>query len=884
MRTLLPFLLTLAVPAAAQNLVVNPSFEITSSNCGNFGGEGFFTDLVGSWDNASNNAAGDSCSSPDLFSACNTILGINAPTHMPYSVLGYQYSRTGTRHAGIITHEILSQYREYIQGRTAQPLQAGQTYCVSMYVSRADDVPFATNNIGIRFTNTQFLRDPCPGGNNSLIDLPPHLNYGCPALVDTAGWVRLQWDYTAAGGEQWFVIGNFFNNANTDIQTVGGGFLNPFAYYYIDDVSIVPGPCCYADLSGPTTMCVTDAPVTLQASGGLGAVCTASVSGTWSGPGITGPVAGTFDPQVADVGTHTITFTLTCGFSATMQVIVGPCSGLTVCSDAITGQWTVSGGVPPYSWQQQTTSQDCSACILGCFLPPGCAVNVNGWTTTTTGQSVPAPSDLPIRVIDGAGTTVVINSAAEVPPCAVCPTITVSATDQENVTCHGAGDGSATASATGGEGPYLYTWTGGLSGPVQNGLSAGTYTVTATDANGCSGTLVVTIDEPPALNVQVSGTTDATCAGDDGSATVLASGGSGTLSYAWSPSGATGATATGLAPGDHSVLVTDANGCTAQVQVTIGTAEGPAITDVAATPTACDAPTGTITVTATGTDLQYSIDGTTFQTSGQFQGLDVGTYQVVVVDANGCIVSGTVSVVTLNGPTPVITGPSMGCAGDDLVLSTTAPYASYAWSNGAATPTIPVQVSGQYTVTVTDANGCQGTSAPFDVVVNSVEAAFVAEPPSPQPPNTTVIFTDASSGGPIAAWEWWLGEPGAVGDGPSVEWTYADPGVYDVFLVVTNASGCTDTIFSSYTIRPVDIVIPNVFSPNNDGSNDAFVIENIEFFKNHLLVLNRWGMPVLDVKDYRNQWRGIDVPDGTYFYILELEDGRTFTGHLTLVR
>ena len=108
----------MSVFASAQNLVVNPSFEQTASNCGNFGGEGFFTDLNGSWSNASNNALGDSCSSPDLFSACNTLFGNPTPTNMPSAVLGFQYSRTGTRHAGIITHEALSDYREYIQGRT----------------------------------------------------------------------------------------------------------------------------------------------------------------------------------------------------------------------------------------------------------------------------------------------------------------------------------------------------------------------------------------------------------------------------------------------------------------------------------------------------------------------------------------------------------------------------------------------------------------------------------------------------------------------------------------------------------------------------------------------------------------------------------------------
>src|SRR5690606_27658093 len=146
-------------------LVVNPSFETTASNCANFGGEGFFTDLSATWDNANSNTAGDSCSSPDLFSECNELPSPfpSSPVGMPNNELGWQYSRTGTRHVGIITHEPLSNYREYIQGRTSAPLQAGQQYCVSFFISKGDKVPYATNNIGVYFSNTQYQRNACPG-------------------------------------------------------------------------------------------------------------------------------------------------------------------------------------------------------------------------------------------------------------------------------------------------------------------------------------------------------------------------------------------------------------------------------------------------------------------------------------------------------------------------------------------------------------------------------------------------------------------------------------------------------------------------------------------------------------------------------------------------
>jgi hypothetical protein len=224
----------------AQNLVINPGFENTSSNCGNFGGEGFTTDLL-NWDDANSNA--DSCSSPDLFSACNTlpIPGFGSPTVMPSSALGYQYSHSGTHHVGIITHSPGNNYREYIQGSTTSPLVAGQSYCVSMYVSLANSMPFATNNIGVRLSSANYQHDACAANYNNVINQTPQMNYSCSPILDTsANWVRLQWNYIATGGEQYILIGNFFPTSGTTVVTTGfPGGTQPYAYYFIDDVSIV---------------------------------------------------------------------------------------------------------------------------------------------------------------------------------------------------------------------------------------------------------------------------------------------------------------------------------------------------------------------------------------------------------------------------------------------------------------------------------------------------------------------------------------------------------------------------------------------------------------------------------------------------------------------
>lgn len=575
------FILFTGFQSLAQNLVVNPSFENTSSNCANTGGEGFFTDLVGTWDNASNNPQGDSCSSPDLFSACNVLFGNPTVTNMPHSMLGYQYSHTGTHHAGIITHESLDEYREYIQGHTSSPLVAGQSYCVSMYVSLANSVMYASDNLGIYFGNTPYMRNPCPGQSNSAIYVTPQLNYDCGAITDTANWVRLQWNYVATGGEQYFMIGNFFNNANTTIvNNPGGTFINPYAYYYIDDVSIeATSSCCHADISPVEVLCAADAPITLEAVGGVGSSCSSATTGTWSGTGITDANAGTFDPSLAGAGTHTVTYTLSCGYSATVDVDVNACATLSVCAEA-NGDFTVSGGTGPYTWSEQDSVQDCSACqdifpIPPCSFPPGCSVMVLGWTDFATGTTVTPSGNWPIRVVDSEGGVIEIASANDVQLCsqATCQLELSLVTMQGD--CAGVSGGSITVAATGNIGTVSYEWD---TNPVQtgatvSGLTPGSYTVTATDQQNCQATLTQVIENGSAA--ADAGPDQDVCKGNQ--VTLSATGGT---SYVWDNglgSTATGQTITFTAGSTttYTVTVTDASGCTGTDDVTVTVHESP---------------------------------------------------------------------------------------------------------------------------------------------------------------------------------------------------------------------------------------------------------------------------------------------------------------------
>ncbi|HPF91472.1 MAG TPA: gliding motility-associated C-terminal domain-containing protein, partial [Flavobacteriales bacterium] len=196
--------------------------------------------------------------------------------------------------------------------------------------------------------------------------------------------------------------------------------------------------------------------------------------------------------------------------------------------------------------------------------------------------------------------------------------------------------------------------------------------------------------------------------------------------------------------------------------------------------------------------------------------------------------------------------------------------------------------TGTYFVTVTNDAGCSGVSQQFIVVVGSdPQASFSTDPLSPQGIGATVDFTDLSqgNGSPLVDWNWSFGLAGETSTSQSPSFTYDTPGDYLVSLTVTAADGCTSTSAITFVILPEAIIIPNVFTPNGDGKNEYFVIENGQFYENTLQVFNRWGQQVYETKNYRNAWRATDLPDGTYYYVFTtIRDGKEYTGHVTILR
>lgn len=695
-----------AFATQAQNLVINPSFE-TVSSCPMGPSE---LSKATPWRDAHENLVGDTCSTADLFNSCSPLgaLGVGVPAN----ILGSQTARTGNGYAGIIVYEAFaltgcqtlfgSGWREYLQGTLSVPLVAGQTYCVTFYVSLADGVKFASNNIGVYFSNTVVNVNCATVSSASNLPFTPQLVYSGPDLITTNGWQRLQWDYTATGGEQYLVIGNYNDDAGTSYTCVNGNAFNPYAYYYVDDVSVVPEPCCEAEVAPVPSLCVGDPAVALQP---------VTPGGTWSGPGIADPAVASFDPSLAGVGLHTVYHTIPCGTDSVI-IAVSPCAALEVCVN-VDGTWSASNGVAPYVWQEQTTVEDCSACFIGCLFPPSCAVNTTGFGTFATGNNIAASTSFPILLIDAAGDSLLITSLALIPACVLCPAIDVALLSSSNVACNGQSTGAATVEASGGEGPYTYSWTpGNLSGAVQSGLAAGSYSVLATDAENCTGTLSVLISEPAeTMQASIAGTAATSCGGADGIASVLASGGTTPYTYAWSPSGGTQAQANGLAAGTYTVVVTDDNGCTAQATAEVESQ--PTVATISGGNALC---TGdSLILTAGGGDVfQWSTGATTSSITVNAG----GTYTVFV---SGCGTdSASITVTETTVIADISATPLSGEPPLEVTFSnnSTPSSGSFVWDLGdgsISTVSAPVntyEVAGVYTVVLTvSSNGCSDSDS-----------------------------------------------------------------------------------------------------------------------------------------------------------------------------
>ena len=277
--------------------------------------------------------------------------------------------------------------------------------------------------------------------------------------------------------------------------------------------------------------------------------------------------------------------------------------------------------------------------------------------------------------------------------------------------CNGDATGSVSVSSSGGTTPYAYNWSlGGSTSSNLSGLSAGSYSVTTTDARGCTTITTVAVTEPTTVS-GITSTTPATCGSPNGSASISASGGTSPYSYQWNPGGATGITLSGVGAGAYTVVITDAHGCTVSTVAAISNLGGPSVSVTGTHNVLCEGGNdGDATIQVTGGQPPFSYQWNPSVCTGTFaSGLQAGSYSVVVEDANNCLSS---TVVNISEPNPLQisltpTHPSCQGSNNGSILSAAGggilPY-SYSWTNGAGSSSNPLNLTaGTYSVTITDA-------------------------------------------------------------------------------------------------------------------------------------------------------------------------------------
>jgi gliding motility-associated-like protein len=376
--------------------------------------------------------------------------------------------------------------------------------------------------------------------------------------------------------------------------------------------------------------------------------------------------------------------------------------------------------------------------------------------------------------------------------------LTVSIQAVGNVSCSGGNNGFATSAPNGGTTPYAYLWSNGQTNQTASGLSAGNYTITVTDAQNCSANANVTITQPSGLTVTAT-STNVTCNGySNGIGNVSYGGGTGIPSILWQPSLNTGQTATGLAPGIHTVTLNDANNCPASATISITQPAPLVITSLNNTSSNCGQANGSATVTASGGfgGLSYLWSSNPNFTLSTINNVVAGAYTVVVSDGNGCQTSAITTINDIAGPsissqssTSVIcNGQANGTAG--VVASGGVGTLSYQWSHlGQTTPTVTNLPGGLHSVTIMDGAGCV-TSATFNIAQPTQVVSAIGS-------FTNVSCSGASNGGATAL------ANGGMG-GYSYLWmpssqnsqvlSGAGPGIYTVTVSDINNCSSSSTV------------------------------------------------------------------------------------------
>lgn len=563
------------------------------------------------------------------------------------------------------------------------------------------------------------------------------------------------------------------NTDGTYTYTPNPGYLGPdnFVYTICDDVLVplcaqatcyitvftgpsidftITEPLCNGDANGSIDITVSNATLPLTYSWSNGATT----------EDLTNVAAGTYVVTVTDALGSVVQETIELTQPVALGVTVDVTDETTVNGCDGTAMANPTGGTAPftYAWSDGQLTQTASGLCAGVYTvtvtdangcqvttsrvinPPSCDldVNVTGqpvdcnngadgsvlatpvtaqnntpftylWNTGATTQQITGVTAGPysVTVTDSIGCTASGSFTVTEPPLL---SVSASVVDEQ---IYQACDGSATASAAGGTGPYQYIWSDGQVGATAINLCPGTYTVTVSDANGCTAQTTITVNALSCAGFSVAvNTYRLSCfEANDGAAVAVVSGGTAPFTYFWTTGGATTDSIAALGAGSYQVIVTDSVQCE---QTVSGTVTQPALLEAstAVDPVTCHGlANGAIELTVTGGTTPYTYQWSNGSTSEDLNNLEPNNYGVTIEDANGCTTTASGVVTEPDTLAASSVNTDVTCfGGSDGAIDLTAsgglaPY-QFSWTHGPTTEDVFGLSAGAYTVTFVDQNAC----------------------------------------------------------------------------------------------------------------------------------------------------------------------------------
>lgn len=677
--------------------------------------------------------------------------------------------------------------------------------------------------------------DGCTGTASATINEPALLDFNSIDLVDaTCGMNNGSITVNETGGTGPFMYSIDGGTTQQGSNLFAG--LSPGSY----DVEVEDANNCTAiqtvNIGNTGTLSIDNLVSTDENCGTADGSITATVSGGTpgyqysidaganyqAGNAFNGLVAGNYTVQVLDAGGCIETANITVNSISSVSIdainIVDPdCAGANTGSIEI----IVSGGTAPYDYSVDN----------GANFQAG-----NTFSNLTAGT-------YDIIVDDNTGCqdngTITLTDPAA---------ISIDAVNATDVSCNGLTDGTIDVVASGGAGGFSYSIDAGANFQAANnfaGLPAGNYNIVVEDINGCTEIDLAVIVEPAPLTITSIDVTDVTCNGmNDGSITVNVT--DGTPAYQYSIDGVNfqaGSTFNGLGAGNINVDVLDAAGCTTQDVAVISETQ-PITATISPDTTICIGGNATLCPSINGGTAPYSYNWNGVPGPACLSTTVAGTYNVEVVDVNGCAAAIVSQEVFINPPLSVVVTPSTSiCDGETVQISAEAsggnggPY-TYNWVNQNDMSVLNGQIQDvspssttTYVVGVTD--GCETpfASGNTTITIHPVPTIDIAVDNTNGCAPVAVVFTNNTDLTSVSSIEWDFGNGTVISaSGGNVSQTYNEPGCYDITLNVGTVNGCTtsetytdlicvyENPVASFTYSPDD---PDMFDPTVSFENNS---------------------------------------------------------------